>query len=93
MTLTATTGRRRLDAPRRGAWLLAAPVARVREFGAAGAGGRATGLVIPGFIANDRTRWARRALAEAGWRVHPWELGWNRGAHADTIGDLRRGSM
>lgn len=46
-------------------------------------------LVIPGFIATDRTTLAlRRALAEAGWRVHGWELGWNKGARADTIEKL-----
>ena len=27
----------------------------------------------------------RRALADAGWRVHGWELGLNRGVRADTI--------
>ena len=43
-------------------------------------------LVIPGFIANDRTTLElRRALAADGWRVHPWGLGWNMGAKADTI--------
>ncbi|GAA4751500.1 hypothetical protein GCM10023264_17790 [Sphingomonas daechungensis] len=47
-------------------------------------------LVIPGFIATDRTTLAlRKALAEAGWRVHGWELGWNRGARADTIRCLK----
>jgi pimeloyl-ACP methyl ester carboxylesterase len=45
--------------------------------------------VIPGFIANDRTTLAlRRALAEAGWRVHGWEMGWNWGARADTVDRL-----
>ena len=48
-------------------------------------------LVIPGFLANDRTTMAlRRALAEAGWRVHRWELGWNIGARADTHRAARR---
>ncbi|RIX26874.1 alpha/beta fold hydrolase [Sphingomonas edaphi] len=43
-------------------------------------------LVIPGFIANDRTVMElRRALADAGWRVHPWDSGWNLGARADTV--------
>jgi pimeloyl-ACP methyl ester carboxylesterase len=43
-------------------------------------------LVIPGFLASDRTTMdARRALARAGWRVHPWGLGLNRGAKADTM--------
>lgn len=43
-------------------------------------------LVIPGFIANDRTVMElRRALANSGWRVHPWDGGWNLGARADTV--------
>ncbi len=47
-------------------------------------------LVIPGFIANDRTTMElRRALAEAGFRVHPWRLGWNMGATADVIERLQ----
>ena len=32
----------------------------------------------------------RRALARAGWRVHPWGLGMNRGARADTMQLLGR---
>ena len=48
-------------------------------------------LVIPGFIANDRTTMElRRALADAGWRTHPWDNGWNMGATADTVDRLRR---
>ena len=31
----------------------------------------------------------RRALAEAGFRVHPWRQGWNLGAQADVIERLR----
>ena len=47
-------------------------------------------LVIPGFIANDRTTMElRRALAAAGFRVHPWRQGWNLGATADLIERLR----
>ena len=43
-------------------------------------------LVIPGFLANDRTTMdIRRALARAGWRVHPWMLGLNSGAKRDTL--------
>lgn len=43
-------------------------------------------LVVPGFLAGDRTTMElRRALGRAGWRVHPWELGLNRGARADTL--------
>lgn len=32
----------------------------------------------------------RRALAEAGFRVHPWRQGWNMGAQADLIERLTR---
>ena len=43
-------------------------------------------LVIPGFLATDRTTMdLRRALARAGWRSHPWLLGMNGGAKADTM--------
>jgi pimeloyl-ACP methyl ester carboxylesterase len=42
-------------------------------------------------MANDRTTIAlRRGLADAGWRVHGWELGWNWGAKSDTIERLKR---
>lgn len=48
-------------------------------------------LVIPGWVASDRTtRGLRRAFAEAGWRVHGWKMGFNRGATADTVERLRR---
>ena len=47
-------------------------------------------LVVPGFLATDRTTLAlRKALAQAGWRVHGWELGWNLGVKPDTIDRLR----
>ena len=47
-------------------------------------------LVIPGFIASDRTTMElRRALAADGWQVHPWEMGWNMGARADTVDRLK----
>jgi pimeloyl-ACP methyl ester carboxylesterase len=47
-------------------------------------------LVIPGWVATDRTTLGlRQALAEAGWRVHGWNMGWNRGARADTVARLR----
>lgn len=43
-------------------------------------------LVIPGWVASDRTTMAlRRALAEAGWRVHGWDMGVNWGARAETV--------
>jgi hypothetical protein len=48
-------------------------------------------LVIPGFIANDRTTLAlRRGLAAAGWRVHGWGMGWNWGVRHDTVKKLKR---
>jgi pimeloyl-ACP methyl ester carboxylesterase len=48
-------------------------------------------LVIPGFLASDRTCLElRRALARAGWRAYPWDLGVNRGAHPDTLRHLRQ---
>ena len=47
-------------------------------------------LIIPGFVASDRTTLElRRALADAGWRVHGWDMGWNMGARADTVDKLR----
>ncbi|MGN6059103.1 MAG: lipase family alpha/beta hydrolase [Sphingomicrobium sp.] len=48
-------------------------------------------LVIPGFLATDRTTLPlRKALARHGWRVHGWGLGWNRGVRHDTIQRLRQ---
>ena len=65
-----------------------------RGFGHRGPRGPEDGplvLVIPGFIANDRTTMElRRALAEAGFRVHPWRQGMNWGAKADTLERLKR---
>lgn len=47
-------------------------------------------MVIPGFLAQDRhTTQLRRALAQAGFRVHPWRQGWNMGARADTLERLK----
>ena len=65
-----------------------------RGFGHRGPRGPEDGpqvLVIPGFIANDRTTMElRRALAEAGFRVHPWRQGMNWGATPDTLERLQR---
>jgi pimeloyl-ACP methyl ester carboxylesterase len=48
-------------------------------------------LVIPGFLATDRTTMdLRRALARAGWRAHPWLLGLNMGAKANTLDLLEK---
>ena len=64
-----------------------------RTFGSTKVLGPAEGppvLVIPGFIAHDRTTSAlRKALAEAGWRVHGWEMGVNWGARAETVERLK----
>jgi pimeloyl-ACP methyl ester carboxylesterase len=47
-------------------------------------------LVIPGFVAHDRTTEAlRKSLATAGWRVHGWRMGVNLGARADTVERLK----
>ena len=47
--------------------------------------------VIPGFAASDGTCTPlRRALAEAGWRTYPWDLGFNKGAQPDTLRHLRQ---
>ena len=48
-------------------------------------------LVIPGFLASDRTCLElRRSLAMRGWRTFPWDLGLNKGAHENTLRHLRQ---
>ncbi len=73
-----------------GALLLYAP----RSVGHLGARGPKDGppsMVIPGFLAHDmHTTQLRRALAKAGFRVHPWRQGLNLGARADTLEILKR---
>jgi len=63
-----------------------------RLFGRLGERGPADGarlMVIPGFIANDRTTLGlQRALAAAGYRVAGWGLGMNLGVKADTLARL-----
>ncbi len=72
------------------AWLLPR-ISRI--FGSTKTLGPADGppaLVIPGFVAHDRTTEPlRRALARAGWRVHGWNMGVNWGARADTVERLK----
>lgn len=47
-------------------------------------------LVLPGFLASDRSTAAlRQAFAAAGWRTEGWNLGLNIGAKADIIARLR----
>ena len=46
-------------------------------------------MVIPGFVANDRTTLGlQRALADAGFRVTGWGLGLNKGVTPDTLDRL-----
>jgi pimeloyl-ACP methyl ester carboxylesterase len=60
-----------------------------RGFGHVGPHGPDDGppaLVIPGWMAGDRTCLElRRALGEAGWRVHPWRLGLNKRVEPDML--------
>ncbi len=60
-----------------------------RAFGQIGERGPPGGrklMVLPGFLATDRTTLGlQRALARAGYRVSGWGLGMNRGARADTL--------
>jgi hypothetical protein len=60
-----------------------------RAFGRLGERGAADGaplMVIPGFLATDRTTLGlQRALAGGGFRVAGWGLGWNRGVREDTL--------
>lgn len=47
-------------------------------------------LVIPGFLASDRTTLElRRFLARDGWHVHGWGRGQNRGAYAGILEDMQ----
>jgi pimeloyl-ACP methyl ester carboxylesterase len=65
-----------------------------RGFGRLGERGPADGpalMVIPGFLANDRTTLGlQRALAAAGYRVVGWGMGMNKGVEADTLERLAR---
>lgn len=60
-----------------------------RGFGRLGERGPSHGpklMVVPGFLANDRTTLGlQRALAKVGYRVSGWGLGFNLGARADTL--------
>jgi hypothetical protein len=60
-----------------------------RAFGRLGERGPADGpklMVIPGFLATDRTTLGlQRALAEAGYRVTGWGMGLNRGVSEDIV--------
>ena len=71
------------------AFLLARAARGFGHLGPRGPEGGPPVLVIPGFVANDRTTMQlRKAMAEAGWRVHGWGLGWNLGVKADILDRL-----
>jgi pimeloyl-ACP methyl ester carboxylesterase len=63
-----------------------------RGIGRLGERGPADGpklMVIPGFLATDRTTLGlQRALAEAGYRVAGWDMGLNSGVKSDTLDQL-----
>ena len=65
-----------------------------KSFGRLGLRGPEDGpklMVVPGFVANDRTTLGlQRAFAEAGYRVSGWGLGMNRGATPETLESLAR---
>lgn len=72
-------------------WLLSRAVYGIGHLDARGPEDGPPVLVIPGFIANDRTTMAlRRELAAGGYRTYPWNGGWNMGARADTIDRLKQ---
>jgi pimeloyl-ACP methyl ester carboxylesterase len=60
-----------------------------KSFGRLGERGPADGekaMVLPGFLANDRTTLGlQRALADSGYRVTGWGMGLNDGVKADTL--------
>jgi len=48
-------------------------------------------LVLPGWLASDRSTWAlRRFLRDRGYHVHGWRLGRNLGPDAGTVAGLGR---
>jgi pimeloyl-ACP methyl ester carboxylesterase len=76
-------GRMRL---REAGYLLARAARGIGHLGPRGPADGPPALVIPGFLANDRTTMElRRAMAEAGWRVQGWGLGWNLRVSDDTL--------
>jgi len=73
------------------AWHLPRILAGLGPVGPRGPEDGPPAIVLPGFLASDRTTMdIRRALARAGWRVYPWGLGINLGAKADTLELLGR---
>ena len=71
---------------REAAWHVPRYLAGLGHLGPRGPEDGPPALVLPGFLASDRTTMdIRRALARTGWRVHPWNLGINRGAKPNTM--------
>jgi pimeloyl-ACP methyl ester carboxylesterase len=74
-----------------GMWLLPRLLRGFGEVAVLGPDDGPPAYVIPGFVASDKTCSAlRHSLAEAGWRTYPWNLGLNKGAHADVMRHLRQ---
>jgi hypothetical protein len=73
------------------AWHLPRVLAGLGPVGPRGPDDGPPALVLPGFLATDRTTMdVRRGLARGGWRVYPWGLGVNLGAKKDTLELLGR---
>ncbi len=71
-------------------WNLPRMLSGLGPLGARGPEGGPPALVVPGFMAGDRsTMELRRGLARGGWRVHAWQMGLNKGARADTLVRLK----
>ena len=68
------------------AWHMPRVLAGLGPLGPRGPEDGPPALVIPGFLATDRTTMElRRALARAGWRAHPWLMGKNKGAQTNSM--------
>ncbi|MBW0143803.1 esterase/lipase family protein [Sphingomicrobium clamense] len=68
------------------AWQMPRLLARLGHLDPRGPEEGPPALVIPGFLASDRsTMELRRAFARSGWRAHPWGMGVNRGARPETL--------
>jgi pimeloyl-ACP methyl ester carboxylesterase len=68
------------------AWHLPRLLSHLGPLGPRGPEDGPPAMVIPGFLATDRTTMdLRRALARAGWRAHPWLLGVNTGAKPNSM--------
>ena len=71
------------------AWHFPRLLAGLGPLGPRGPEGGPPALILPGFLADDRTTMElRRGLARGGWRTYGWELGTNKGAKPDTLEKL-----